>query len=102
MKKTVGRLAAATGVSAALLVGCNCSPAPEQFIGTWHRVKYPTETVTVTKKAERTLVFVARDYTSGEPLVGKLIGDQVVIDAMTTATLRANGNLVYAGREYIR
>ena len=98
----MAKLAAALIAVAAMLCGCNASPGADQFVGTWHRVRYPKETLTVTKEADGTLVFLTQDYTSGQPLVGKLVGDQVVIDANTTAALRANGNLVYAGREYIR
>lgn len=84
----------------ALVTGCDSSGS-EKYVGTWHRVKYPKETLTVSKEGGGKLTFRPNDNTSGEPSVGELIGDQVVFGA-TTASLRQNGNLVFEGREYTK
>ncbi|MDM0036746.1 hypothetical protein QTI33_31745 [Variovorax sp. J22P271] len=93
-------------ISCLLVGGCNASGNAEKFVGNWHRVKYPQETLTVSHEGRGRLVFEAHDYTSGAPAIGQLSGDQVqfggLVSAQSIAALRENGNLIYFGREYTR
>lgn len=86
---------------AVVLSACDPSSSADRYTGTWHRVKYSNETVTVTAEGGGKLTFVAKDYTSGEPVIGVLTNDVVMSGAGgVLASIQSNGSLVYDGREY--
>lgn len=88
-------------VVAAVLCACDSSSSADAYVGTWHRVKYPNETVTVTAQGGGRLSFVAKDYTAGEPVIGVFTKDMVTTGAGSSlASLQSNGSLIYDGREY--
>lgn len=97
-RRTFGVVALA---ACSLLLAAWGDSEADKFVGQWRRAKYPKETLTVTKDGRR-LVFVAHDYTSKEPRIGELKSGVVTFGALSSASLRENGNLIVDGREYTK
>lgn len=93
------RVLAASLVLVSLIAGCRDSGA--DFVGTWHRPKYPNETITIKDEGSGKISLTGNPWPAGTR-VGHVKGDTAIFDAMSTATFKADGTLVYSGREFVR
>jgi hypothetical protein len=83
-----------------LVTGCDNGDV-SKFVGTWHWSKYPNETLTIKDEGDGRISVTGKPWPTGIE-IGQIKGDTAVFDAMSTATLKKDGTLVYAGREYVK
>jgi hypothetical protein len=84
----------------ALLAGCRDSNV-DRFVGTWHRPKYPNETITIKDEGDGKISITGKPWPYGTE-IGHVKGDTAIFDAMTTATFKADGTLVFAGSDFVK
>lgn len=99
---------AAIALSCALIF--NSAPAAAAgagFIGTWKNVKYPKETLTISKEGKRLSIVEMRanmrgGYMAMAPIPADVKDDAAVVNPFLRGVLRENGNLLYGNEEYTR